>query len=54
MSHSLTLGGTIGVNYFMDLSMLDAPTREASWMEFTIDTGEAPFTVCRAWHTPNG
>lgn len=37
---SLTLSGTIGANYFMDLSMLDDATREASHMEFAVGTGD--------------
>ena len=36
---SLTLSGTIGANYYMDLSMLDEETRNASHMEFTVGNG---------------
>ncbi len=39
MSHSLTLSGAIGVDYFMDLSSLDDATRQASYMEFVVGTG---------------
>ena len=35
-TNSLILGGTLVVNFFMDLSMLDEDTREGSYVEFTV------------------
>ena len=49
-SHSLVLSGQIGVNFYLDLSMLTEAEREASSMEFTVngktktDTFDADFT----------
>ncbi len=46
-SHSLTLSGAIGVDYFMDLSSLDDATRQASYMEFAVGEGakQATYTA---------
>ncbi|MBO4653022.1 MAG: hypothetical protein J5649_06880 [Lachnospiraceae bacterium] len=35
-SHALLLSGEIGVNFYLDLSMLTNDEREESWMEFTV------------------
>ena len=36
-SHSLTLGGMVGVNFYCDLSVLDEEEREAAYVEFELD-----------------
>lgn len=58
-SHTLLLSGQIGVNFYMDLSMLTAEERAAAVMEFTIngkkttDTFDAGVTN-PSTHTYNG
>ena len=47
-SQSLILSGEIGVNFYMDLSVLDEETRGASYVEFTVGKGnpeKVPFNA---------
>ncbi len=44
MSASLTLSGTIGVNYFMNLSGLKVDDLDSTYMEFTVGSGAKQVT----------
>ena len=52
--HSLTLAGDIGVNYFVDLSMLTEEERQGATVDFTINGRTVPDTYDPDFRNENG